>query len=51
MELKQEIQTQEKRGKVLFTFVFIYLLFMTSRAIFNPYVTVYLQEKGLQQKR
>lgn len=41
----------ENKGKVLFTFVCIYLLFMTSRAIFNPYVTVYLQEKGFATER
>ena len=41
----------ENKGKVIFIFVCIYLLFMTSRAIFNPYVTVYLQEKGFATEK
>ncbi|GHU88109.1 putative transporter YwbF [Spirochaetia bacterium] len=33
--------------KTKFMFACIYLLFMSARAIFNPFITVYLREKGL----
>jgi MFS family permease len=33
--------------KTKISFALIYFLFMSARAIFNPFVTVYLQEKGL----
>ncbi len=46
MQTIEKTEHREEAKRVLLSFVFIYLLYMTSRAIFNPYVTVYLQEKG-----
>lgn len=51
MESVRKIKDTKEVRKVLVSFVFIYLLFMTSRAIFNPYVTVYLQEKGFAAEK
>lgn len=36
---------ENRQTKVMFAL--IYLFFMSARAIFNPFITVYLQEKGL----
>jgi MFS family permease len=33
--------------KTKITFALVYLLFMSARAVFNPFITVYLNEKGL----
>lgn len=33
------------------TFIIIYILFLSARAIFNPFVTVFLQEKGFGAER
>ncbi|MDR2102710.1 MAG: MFS transporter [Treponema sp.] len=33
--------------KTKITFALVYLLFMSARAVFNPFITVYLKEKGL----
>ena len=33
---------------VKMTFMFIYLLYMSAKALFNPYVTLFLQEKGYE---
>lgn len=51
METVEKTKNGREIRKVLFSFVFIYLLYMTSRAIFNPYVTVYLQEKGFDAEK
>lgn len=51
MDNSRDTQTQRSNKNILFTFIFIYLLFMTSRAIFTPYVTVYLQEKGFATEK
>lgn len=37
-----------KRVKI--TFILIYFFFMTSRALFGPYISVYLQDKGLSSE-
>lgn len=48
---REKTKEELAKNKVFFTFGLIYLLFMTSRAIFNPYVTVYLQEKGFAAEK
>lgn len=37
--------------RVKITFALIYFLFMLARAVFGPFVTVYLQEKGLSAEQ
>ena len=33
------------------TFAVIYFLFMLARAVFGPFITLYLQEKGLSPEQ
>jgi len=40
------LSKKKKTDKIFITFIIIYLLFMSARALFNPFITVYLQEKG-----
>lgn len=45
-------QTGRMSGtRVKMTFIIIYILFMSARAIFNPFLTVFLQEKGFEAER
>ena len=37
--------------RVRTTFIIIYIFFMSARAIFNPFITVFLQEKGFAAER
>lgn len=37
--------------RVRVTFIIIYILFMSARAIFNPFVTVFLNEKGFAAEK
>ncbi|MGF7142696.1 MFS family permease [Anaerotaenia torta] len=47
MSYAKEKQYVRKPDNVFITFIIIYLFFMSARALFNPFITVYLQEKGL----
>lgn len=40
-------QTKTTVRRIKITFALIYILFMSARAIFGPFITIYLQEKGL----
>lgn len=40
-------QTKSTVRRIKITFSLIYILFMSARAIFGPFITIYLQEKGL----
>lgn len=44
-------QYTDKSSNVFVTFIIIYLFFMSARALFNPFITVYLQEKGFGAER
>ncbi|MDR2020171.1 MAG: MFS transporter [Treponema sp.] len=50
--MKNKISAEEEFNagmaeKTKITFALVYLFFMSARAIFNPFITVYLNEKGL----
>ena len=51
MSTAKEKQYTDKSSNVFVTFIFIYLFFMSARALFNPFITVYLQEKGFGAER
>lgn len=50
-ETKFARQEVKKAHRMRLTFILIYIFFMSARAIFSPFITVYFQEKGFDAER
>ncbi len=48
---RNSVERARNLKKVKITFAVIYFLFMLARAVFGPFITVYLQEKGLSAEQ